>query len=190
MSLVKKKIEDIIFQTLNHGPTVMVSSIDNEGNPDACAVSWYTFVTNNPPRVSIVLAKSHEDYHNIKMFDGKCVINVVDSSMIDAMWYTGCHSARDTGDKAESSGHEFDWADSLSKDEVWPKWVDQAVGHLECKLDSEMEYSGMSVMIFNVINCYVRSDMWSDTDGWVTGSFPHHFGCGRWGKTEASEAEI
>jgi len=80
----------------------LVTAIDSSGKPNVATFAWITSVSSNPEMIAVCLAPKRYTYEciaNSKEF----VINLPTADIVDAVWFCGKHSGRDT-DKFKETG--------------------------------------------------------------------------------------
>jgi len=124
--------------------TVLVSTVDKQGNPNAAPFSFVTPVSANPPLVLIASAPVRHTISNIRE-TGEFVLNIVTEPILDKMWI--CSQAFPKGvseiEKAGLTGRK-----SRS---VKPPSIEECAGWIECKLEFEHEAGDHILVVGRVL---------------------------------------
>jgi len=114
-----------VQQVTSPNPFCLVTSCDRTGKTNIMALSWWTYVSNNPPTVSICVGQKAYTCQLIKETQefGLCL---VDESLSTAALACGACSGRDV-DKSERYGIEL-----IQADKIAPPIVKAHRAALEC----------------------------------------------------------
>jgi len=131
-------------------PTVMVTTVDEDGNINAAPFSFTMPVSIDPPVVAFASAPDHHTARNIESTH-EFVINITPADIIERMWVT----ARDIPageNELEAAG--LAWTSSRK---VKPPRIVEAPGHLECELLRMFEVGDHNLITGSVVSASVRS---------------------------------
>lgn len=108
-------------------PFALLSSCDSEGKTNLMAVSWWTYLSNHPPKLGVCL--SNKGYSGSLIREsGEFSVNVVSESLKDAALMCGRCSGRTT-DKVSEFGIE-----TVDASVVKAKLVADSRVSFECRL--------------------------------------------------------
>jgi flavin reductase (DIM6/NTAB) family NADH-FMN oxidoreductase RutF len=112
---------------INHGPVVLVTSVDERGKANIITLAWQMPVSRKPPRLAISVARGHYSHELIRC-TREFVVNVPGADLLPAVWYCGKHTGRSV-DKFEEAK-----LTSLPASKVRAPLIGECFGHLECRL--------------------------------------------------------
>ena len=140
---------------INHGPTVLVSTRDNQGKYDIAPIAWTSPVQKNPPKVLVVIGHSHQTYRNI-ISSKEFVVCIPHINQAEMVMQTG-----------KSKGEEINKFDEFSINTFKAEHVDilipeGCIGYLECKLSNRLEQEKVDIIIGNIITARVISNVFND----------------------------
>ena len=124
--------------------TVLVSTVDKQGRPNAAPFSFVTPVSANPPLVLIASAPTRHTLSNIRE-TGEFVLNIVSESMLDKMWI--CSQAFPKG---VNEIREAGLTERKSKYVKAPS-IEECAGWIECRFDSEHEAGDHILVVGRVL---------------------------------------
>lgn len=87
-------------------PAVLVTTINQEGQPNVFTVGWTGVACSHPPLVTIAVRKERLSYENIRA-TGEFVINLTTRRMLKMTDFCGCRSGRKV-DKIKHFGLELE----------------------------------------------------------------------------------
>lgn len=87
-------------------PAVLVTSINETGQPNVFTVGWTGVACTKPPLITIAVRKERLSYENIKQ-SGEFVINLTSRKMLKMTDFCGCRSGRKV-DKIKHFGLELE----------------------------------------------------------------------------------
>ncbi len=132
------------YRLVNHGPVVMVSTSDSEGNYNIAPVAWNCPVRKSPSRILLGIGTSHKTYHNLSE-KKEFIICVPNYSAADFVRYCGSVS----GDKE----NKFDkYPAGTEKGEKVDALIPAGfTGYMECGLHREIKLGSLSLVIGEVL---------------------------------------
>lgn len=146
---------------INPGECVLITA-GNEKVKNITPVAWNMPVNDEPPIIVIALDSNHfitELILNSKSF---CV-NIPDMDMLDIVLKCGNISGR-KGDKFEAFNIDFEPCTDISSIRV-----KNCAGYLSCKLKDDHKYSGVDLIIADVVSAKVKKSLYDDS--WITDKF-------------------
>lgn len=132
------------YKILSPRCTVLVSTTDKQGRPNAAPFSFVTPVSANPPLVLIASAPSRHTLSNIRE-TGEFVLNIVPESILDKMWI--CSRAFPKG---VSEIKEAGLTERKSECVKAPS-IEECAGWIECRLEVEHEAGDHILVIGRVL---------------------------------------
>lgn len=128
-------------------PFALLTSIDEAGKTNMMAVSWWTYLTNRPPKIGACLSNKGYSGGNIRA-NGEFALCIVDEQLKQAALNCGRCSGRDN-DKAELFGIALTDAKAIA-----PKVVEASKVVFECKLCDMLEVGDHTFFVADVIGVY------------------------------------
>lgn len=109
-------------------PTVLITTIDEEGNPNAAPISYVAPISSSPPILAFSTSQKGDTYKNI--FDTQeFVVNLTSEEMVEKVYACGKSLPRKENE-LEKAGLE-----SGESEKVKPPRVAKSPANLECKLE-------------------------------------------------------
>jgi len=146
---------DFAHRLINHGPVVMVSTRDAQGNYNIAPIAWISPAQKNPPRVMISFGHGRHTYKNIlesKEF-AVCLPHV---SQVRLLRLTGRSSGAETNKFAEFEIKAFPAA---HLDLLIPQ---DSIGYLECTLHKRIGQEASDVVLGNVLAAYADKTLFNE----------------------------
>ena len=125
-------------------PFAIVSSMDRDGQCDLMAISWWTYMTNNPPMLGICTSKKGYTGELLKN-SGEMGLSVVGEELRQNGIMCGACSGRDT-DKAKKFGIALTDADVIK-----PKLVANSRVAFECRLENTVDVGDHTLYICSIV---------------------------------------
>jgi len=144
------------YRLLHPRPAVLVTCVDEEGRPNALAISWITPVARDPPTVAICVGKKRYS-HGLISKTGEFVVNVPTAELVEAVHYCGTVSGRDVPDKIAKAGLTAKPAKA-----VRPPIIEECAAHLECRVRQVIDCGSHDVFIGEVVAAYARPDAFKE----------------------------
>ena len=136
-------------------PTVIVTTVDEEGNINAAPFSFTMPVSINPPIVAFASAPGHHTAGNIEKTH-EFVMNITPAVILDKMWITA-ESMPAGQNELEAAG--LTW---IPSEKVKPPRIVEAAGHLECELLRISEIGDHNLITGCVVSASVPSGCMKD----------------------------
>jgi flavin reductase (DIM6/NTAB) family NADH-FMN oxidoreductase RutF len=121
----------------------------NGSRTNIMALSWWTYVSNNPPMVAVALSKKGLSGGLIRE-SGEFGLCLADESIRDAAFRCGTCSGRNV-DKAEMFGIELKKADIIG-----PMLIQNSPVSLECRMVNTVEASDHDLFLAEVIETHIN----------------------------------
>ncbi len=159
------------YRLLGHGPTVLVSTYDEAGVPNACAVAWVAPASKAPPRVVMRIGEGHKTYENL-MAKQACVINVPTVDALDEVMVCGRRSGKD-GDKLTPAGIE-----TVRSEVVDAPRLICCAAWLDCERLGSLELAGANLVLVEALAVHCRPGVMGPGAHMDVERFPtlHHLG--------------
>ncbi|MCK5076529.1 MAG: flavin reductase family protein [Calditrichia bacterium] len=129
---------------INHGPTVLVSTHDEQGKYNIAPIAWVSPVQKSPPKLLLVVGKSHKTYSNI-IATKEFVVCVPHANQAGLVIQTG------TSKGAETNKFLDFHIESFKAEKLNILIPDGCVGYLECKLSNRLEQEKVDIIIGEII---------------------------------------
>jgi flavin reductase (DIM6/NTAB) family NADH-FMN oxidoreductase RutF len=140
----------------------LVTSLDEQGKPNALGVSWVTRTSFEPFLYLVSIDHSRFSHAGIRK-NGEFVINYPSAVQEKGAWVCGTTSGRDT-DKTRTSGLSF-----IASEKIRAPTIDGAVAAFECVVIGEFETGDHTVFIGRVVAA--RGDPEEERHLYVTSEF-------------------
>lgn len=118
---------DSAYRLLAPRPTIMVTTVNNQGQVNAAPFSFTMPVSIKPPLIAFASVPSHHTFRNIKL-NGEFVVNIPTEPILKELWITG-KKFPDGVNEIERAG--LSAIPSLS---VIPPRIADCIAQIECKL--------------------------------------------------------
>lgn len=136
-------------------PTVLITSIDEEGVPNAAPISYVMPVVSSPPILAFSTSYATDTYKNISETE-EFVVNVTTEDMVKQVYTCGKSLPRKENE-LEKAGLE-----SEPSKEVKPPRVAKSPANLECKLEWMRKGDNYVVIAGRVVEANVREGALKD----------------------------
>jgi flavin reductase (DIM6/NTAB) family NADH-FMN oxidoreductase RutF len=120
------------------GQIVLVTTVDERGEPNVAPKSWVTMAAFDGPVVAFGCTEEHLTLRNVED-TGEFVVNVPSEHMADLIWQLVRHHGED---RIRTSGLTM-----YPAQEVRPPVVEECRAHLECRLE-RVERFGAEAFVF------------------------------------------
>ncbi|MGB9937198.1 MAG: flavin reductase family protein [Methanobacterium sp.] len=116
------------YRILAPRPTIIVTTVDKEGNVNAAPFSFTMPVSMDPPLIAFASVKTHHTYKNITETN-EFVINIPGEAILKEMWITG--------EKFPQEVNEIEKAGltQISSKKVMPPKIAECIATIECKVN-------------------------------------------------------
>lgn len=132
-------------------PFALLASADKDGKTNLMAVSWWTYLSNRPPKLGACLSNKGYSGGNIRE-GGEFALCIVDEELSEAALKCGGCSGRDT-DKAQQFGIEL-----MDAKVVTPKVVKASKVIFECKLAEAVDIGDHTFYVADIVSVYGDED--------------------------------
>jgi len=147
---MKLKAENF-YEILSPRCTVLISTIDKEGRPNAAPFSFVTPVSSNPPLVIFAAAPQRHTLANVRE-TGEFVLNIVPEQLLDKLWI--CSKAFPKGvNEIKQSG-----LSEKKSTAVKVPSIEECVGWIECELNFETEVGDHILVVGKVVNAEYKDE--------------------------------
>lgn len=135
--------------------TVLVTTIDGEGNSNAAPFSFVMPVSVNPPLVAIASAHQRHTLANIRETKN-FVLNVPPEDICQALWECSKAYPKGVSEIKESGLTE------VSSKEVKAPRISECIGWFECELEWEKEAGDHVVIVGRVVKAEVKEELFKE----------------------------
>lgn len=146
------------YRLLHPRPVVIITSLCPDGKGNAMACSWFTPVSEEPPIVSIAVAKENYTCDCIK-YCKEFAINVLPANLYEKVWFVGSRSGRNV-DKLSSAGFSMRKGKKIST-----PIIEDSLGVIEAKVINEVEAGECMLFLGEVVATYAKENIVT-TYGW------------------------
>lgn len=151
MELIGKQFYRVLAPRL----TVLVTTIDREGNSNAAPFSFIMPVSANPPLVAIASAHQRHTLVNIRETKN-FVLNVPPEDICQALWECSKAFPKGVSEIKESGLTE------VSSKEVKAPRIGECISWFECELEWEKEAGDHVVIVGRVVKAEVREELFKE----------------------------
>lgn len=137
---------------LNPVPVVLVTSIDNENNPNVFTAAWVGTACTKPPIITLAIRPERLSYKNIKE-SMEFVVNLPSSNLVSSVDFCGVRSGRDI-DKIKHCNFTLE-ASSKIKTPI----IEECPVNLECKVTSILPLGSHDLFLAEVLEVQVDSSL-------------------------------
>ena len=112
---------------LNLKPTVIITTVGNDGSTNAASYTWFSIVDYDPPQVLLSTNMKRDTYRNI-LETKEFVINYPGTDLLKQIWVTSKHFPYGVSEleKANLTG--------FPSEKVKPPRIRECKAHIECKV--------------------------------------------------------
>ncbi len=128
------------YRLINHGPTLLVSTVSENNEYDIAPIAWNCPAQKAPTRIAIMVGKSHMTYQNIESA-GEFIACVPHVSQAEIVMKLGSASGRDV-DKIGKFGVE-----TFEGSKVKVRIPAESMGYLECRVADIIHMSNTGLII-------------------------------------------
>lgn len=134
------------------GQVVLVTTIDERGQPNVAPKSWVSMAAfGPPPKIMFGCTLDHATARNA-LASKEFVINIPGEEIAERCWACGMDSKTRGPDRF--SKHRLT---PIPSTEVRPPRVAECPGHLECRLDSSRQWDREVVLFGNIVAASIDS---------------------------------
>ncbi len=147
---MKVKAENF-YQILAPRCTVLISTIDKEGKPNAAPFSFVTPVSSNPPLVLFAAAPQRHTLANVRETH-EFVLNIVPEQLLDNLWICSKTFPKGVNEIIESGLSE------RKSRMVKAPSIKECLAWIECQLEFEREAGNHVLVVGKVINVECQNE--------------------------------
>ncbi|HAM38383.1 MAG: hypothetical protein A2474_07490 [Elusimicrobia bacterium RIFOXYC2_FULL_34_12] len=174
--MLKKIKTEIAYRLINHGPIVLITSIDKNNEPNIMTIAWTSVINSEPPLVAIAVGNQAYSQKSIKE-SKEFVINIPDKKLMKSIIYCGNHS----GENINKFGTLK--LSPLKSDTIKPPKIKECFAHLECKVIKQYRYSDVLFFISKVVYADVEKKYFDESIKTDKIKTIHHLGGGWFAET-------
>lgn len=142
--MMQVKPEDF-YEILAPRCTVLISTIDEQGRPNAAPFSFVTPVSANPPLVLFAAAPKRHTLANVRK-TGEFVLNIVPEQLLDNLWV--CSKAFPEGVNEITESGLTERRSTIVK----TPGIEECVGWIECQFEFEKGAGDHVLVVGSVVN--------------------------------------
>lgn len=135
-------------------PAVIISTIDNEGRPNAAPFSFITPVSSDPPLVAVASFPTRHTLANIRETK-EFVINIAPEELLEGLWVCGKSLPRGVNEIKEAKLTE------QNSKAVRPPRIAECAAWIEAKLWREIEAGDHFLILGEVVFAEVKENYFS-----------------------------
>lgn len=141
-----------VYQHLETGPVVMVTTMDKAGRPNVMTLAWHAMMDFEPPIVGFVLGEQSLSFKTLKA-TRECVINIPTVELARKVVGCGNTSGRNT-DKFKKFG-----LTPVRAARVKPPLIAECYASFECKVVDSRLANKYNFFILQVLKAWVATDI-------------------------------
>lgn len=115
------------YRILAPRPTIIVTTVNNNGEVNAAPFSFTMPVSMNPPLIAFASVTTHHTYKNIDE-TGEFVVNIPNEDILKELWITGEKFPQDVNE-IEKAG-----LTQIPSKKVAPPKIKECIASIECKV--------------------------------------------------------
>jgi flavin reductase (DIM6/NTAB) family NADH-FMN oxidoreductase RutF len=132
--------------------TVLVTSLDDDGNPNIITLAWSMITSFNPTMVAISVAPARYSHDLIKDC-GEFVVNIPNMDIVKETLFCGRNSGKSV-DKFAATG-----LTPMPAKFVKAPLISECVAHMECKVVNALLTGDHTIFVGEVVAAYVNEDL-------------------------------
>ena len=140
------------YEIMSPRCTVLISTVDKDGNANAAPFSFITPVSANPPLLLFAAAPARHTLANVRE-TGEFVFNIVPEELLDKLMV--CSKAIPKG---ASEIEEAGLTERKSKQVKAPS-IEECVGWIECKFEFEKEAGDHILVVGRVVHAECKDEL-------------------------------
>ena len=140
------------YEILSPRCTVLISTVDKEGRPNAAPFSFVTPVSSDPPLVLFAAAPLRHTLANVRE-TGEFVFNIVPEQVLDKLWVCSRAFPKGVNEIRESGLTE------RKSVVVKPPGIAECVGWIECQMEFEKQAGDHILVVGKVVYAECRDDV-------------------------------
>jgi flavin reductase (DIM6/NTAB) family NADH-FMN oxidoreductase RutF len=143
------------YRILAPRPTIIVTTINNNGEVNAAPFSFTMPVSMNPPLIAFASVTTHHTYKNIDE-TGEFVVNIPNEDILKELWITG--------EKFPQEVNEIEKAGltQIPSKKVAPPKIKECIASIECKVKWIKKAGDHDVIIGESLYVEVQENMLKD----------------------------
>ena len=149
--MAKRDVLSAFTRLMHPRQALLVTCVDRDGKPNIIPIAWATPVSVNPPTVAISVKKTRYSHDLIKE-TGEFVINVPSIELVDLVKHCGSVSGA-SADKFSETG-----LTALPAKRVKPPVIGECIGHLECRVEGDVDAGDFTLFIGRVLAAYAEEE--------------------------------
>jgi len=139
------------YEILSPRCTVLISTQDKEGRPNAAPFSFVAPISSSPPLVLFAAAPKRHTLANVRE-TGEFVLNIVPEQLIDSLWICSKPFPKGVSEIRESGLTERKSAI------VKTPGIEECLGWIECQLEFEREAGDHILVVGKVVNVECKDE--------------------------------
>ena len=139
------------YEILSPRCTVLISTQDKEGRPNAAPFSFIAPVSSNPPLVLFAAAPPRHTLANVRE-TGEFVLNIMPEQLLDSLWVCSKAFPKGVNEIRESGLTERKSAI------VKVPGIEECVGWIECRMEFEREAGDHILVVGKVVNVECKDE--------------------------------
>ena len=139
------------YEILSPRCTVLISTQDKAGRPNAAPFSFITPVSSSPPLVLFAAAPQRHTLANVRE-TGEFVLNIVPEHLLDSLWVCSKAFPKGVNEIRESGLTE------RKSTIVKVPGIEECVGWIECQVELEKEAGDHILVVGKVVNAECKDE--------------------------------
>ena len=133
-------------------PVVLVTSVDQNGNPNIITLAWVGIVCSNPPTISLGIRPTRYTYGLIET-SGEFVVNIPTTDLLQAVDFCGVVSGKEVNKFAETG------LTPAIADKVKPPLIRECPVNIECIVKQKISIGIHDLFLGQVIKVHINEDI-------------------------------
>lgn len=133
-----------VYQLIEPGPVVLVTTASRDGRPNVMTLSWHMMVDFEPPLIACVVGSDNHSFKALRA-SGECVFAIPSVEMAEAVVKVGNSSGREI-DKFEAFG-----LTRAPAKLVRPPLISQCLANLECRTVETRLVNKFNLFVLEVV---------------------------------------
>lgn len=136
--------QDSAHRLINHGPTILISTRDKNGNYNIAPIAWNSPVGKNPPALLAVVGRRHKTNENI-IKTNEFIVCVPHKKQVEMVRRTGTISGYEVDKFAEFN------IEAVPANKIKGLVPVDCVGYIECRVKEIVEMEKVNIFIGSVL---------------------------------------
>jgi flavin reductase (DIM6/NTAB) family NADH-FMN oxidoreductase RutF len=157
--MVKMEFVDLdvesFYRVLAPRPTIIVTTVNPDGEVNAAPFSFTMPVSVNPPLIAVASVPRHHTYQNLEK-TREMVVNIPSVDILKELWVTGKKFPQGVSE-IEKAG-----LTAMESDMVKPPWIKECLAHMECEIEFTRECGDHQLVVGRVKKVGVSEDSLKD----------------------------